>query len=120
MKRWETWFLFENRETGDFKNQSCMMVADNEKGNADECIERFHHIIKNKTNPFSRGVVFTNHNQIVDFGYSEEDENRLFLQYKHNSVYQMLGRWIQNRTGEYADTVTGDENSPVPFEGIVT
>jgi hypothetical protein len=71
-----------------------MMVADNEKKNVDECIERFHRIIKNKTNPYNRGVIFTNHNQIVDFGMSEEDESRLFLQYKHNSVYQMIGRWI--------------------------
>ena len=32
----------------------------------------------------------------------------------------MLGRWIQNRTGEFGDTVTGDENAPVPLEGVVT
>lgn len=63
------------------------MDVNNEKKNVDECIERFHHIIKNKKNTFNRGVVYTNHNQIVDFGCSEEDENRLFLQYKHNSVY---------------------------------
>lgn len=56
----------------------------------------------------------------MDFGLSEEDESRSFLQYKHNSVYQMIGRWIQKRTGDYSDTVTGDENTPVPFEGVVT
>ena len=120
MKKWDTWFLFEDKETGKFKNQSCFLDANNEKKNVDECIERFHHIIRNKTNPYNRGVVFTNHNQIVDLGLSEEDENRLFLQYKHNSVYQMLGRWIQFRTGEFGDTVTGDENTPIPLEGLVT
>ena len=32
----------------------------------------------------------------------------------------MLGRWIQNRTGEFSDTVTGDENAPIALEGVVT
>lgn len=32
----------------------------------------------------------------------------------------MIGQWIQNRTGEYNDTVTGDDNSPVPLEGLVS
>lgn len=95
-------------------------MPNNEKKNVDECIERFHHIIKNKTNPYNRGVIYTNHNQIVDFGLSEEDESRLFLQYKHNSVYQMIGRWIAKRTGEYKETVNSDDNSPIPLEGIVT
>jgi len=85
--QWETWFLFEDKNTGAFKNQSCLVVTEDEKKNVDECIEEFHDIIQNKSNPYNRGVVYTYHNQIVDFGLSEEDESRLFLQYKHNSVY---------------------------------
>jgi len=26
MKQWDTWFLFEDKDTGDFKNQSCLSV----------------------------------------------------------------------------------------------
>lgn len=79
MKKWETWFLFEDRDTGAFKNQSCHTAAKEERENVDDCIERFHYIIKNKTNPFNHGIVFTKHYQIADLGYSEEDEARLFL-----------------------------------------
>lgn len=46
-KKWETWFLFEDRNTGDFKNQSCHTAAKEDRENVDDCIERFHHIIKN-------------------------------------------------------------------------
>ena len=120
MKNWETWFLFEDKNTGDFKNQSCHYTSHDERQNVDDCIERFHYIIKNQSNPFNRGIVFTKHYQIADLGYSEEDESRLFLQYKHNSVYQMLGRWIQNRTGDFGDNVSDDETSPIPLEGVVT
>ena len=32
----------------------------------------------------------------------------------------MLGRWIQNRTGDFGDNVSDDETSPIPLEGVVT
>jgi len=32
----------------------------------------------------------------------------------------MLGRWIQNRTGDFAETVSDDENAPIALEGVVT
>jgi len=32
----------------------------------------------------------------------------------------MLGRWIQNRTGDFGETVSDDENSPIALEGVVT
>jgi hypothetical protein len=32
----------------------------------------------------------------------------------------MLGRWIQNRTGDFGETVSDDENAPTPLEGVVT
>lgn len=79
---------------------------------------RFHHIMKNKTNPY-RGAVFTSHNQLVSVSPPEEDENRLFLQHKRNSVYQMIGRWIQQRTDHFNETVSDDSNAPVPLEGVV-
>lgn len=32
----------------------------------------------------------------------------------------MLGRWIQNRTGDFGETVSDDENAPIALEGVVT
>lgn len=52
--------------------------------------------------------MFNNHNKIVEYSNSEVDENRIFYQEGYNSVYQMLGRWVQNRTNDFNDSVTGD------------
>jgi len=32
----------------------------------------------------------------------------------------MIGRWIQNRTGDFNETVTSDESAPISLEGVVT
>ena len=65
--------------------------------------------LNSKTN-FLRGVMFNNHNKIVEYSNSEVDANRIFYQEGYNSVYQMLGRWVQNRTNDFNASVTGDSD----------
>ena len=64
----------------------------------------------NSKTSFLRGVMFNNHNKIVEYSNSEVDANRIFYQEGYNSVYQMLGRWVQNRTNDFNASVTGDSD----------
>jgi len=54
--------------------------------------------------------MLNNHNKIVEYSKSEVDVNRLFYQESNNNVYQMLGRWVQNRTNDFNASITGDSD----------
>lgn len=54
---------------------------------------------------------------VAGFSRSEMDEKEEY--YKHKAPQAFLGRYYQNRTGNFGDNIKTDSDSPVPLEGKV-